>query len=61
MNLFCPVSLWQWLVLAYEFPDLICLSQNLQGNAAWLLEADVVVGWGLYHILERMVILQLLG
>ena len=48
-------------MLAYEFPDLTCLSQDLQGNIASVLEADVMVGWGLYHRLERMVILQLLG
>ena len=48
-------------MLAYGFPDLICLSKDLQGNTAWVLEADVVVGWGLCHKLERMVILQLLG
>ena len=46
---------------AYKPPVLICLSQDLQGNIAWILEADVVVGWGLYHKLERMVILQSLG
>ena len=38
-----------------------CLSQDLQGIIAWVLEADVVVGWGLYHKLERMAILQLLS
>ena len=46
---------------AYVFPDLVCLSQDLQGIIAWVLEADVVVGWGLYHKLERMAILQLLS
>ena len=40
-------------MLAYEFPDLVCLSQDLQGNVAWALEADVMVGWGLYHKPER--------
>ena len=55
------MSFWQWLVLAYEFPDLVCLSQDLQENVAWAPEADVMVGWGLYHILERMVNLLLLG
>ena len=55
------MSFWQWLVLAYEFPDLICLSQDLQGIVGWVLEADVVVSWGLYHKLERRVILQFLG
>ena len=44
-----------------SFPDLICPSQDLQGNIAWVLEADVMVGWDLYHIPEKMVILLLLG
>ena len=48
-------------MLAYEFPDLIFLSQDLQGNVASVLEADVVVGWGFSHKLERMVNLQLLS
>ena len=48
-------------MLAYEFPDLICQSQDLQGNVTLVLRADVVVGWGLCHKLERMVILQLLS
>ena len=49
------------LVLAYGFPDLIGLSQYHQGNVAWAPEADVMVGWGLCHIPEGMVILLLLG
>ena len=44
-----------------SFPDLVCQSQDLQGNIAWVPRSDVVVGWGLYHKLERMVILQLQG
>ena len=43
---FCLVFSWQWLVLACGFPDLICLSQDLQENVAWVPEADVMVGWG---------------
>ena len=46
---------------AYEFPDLICLSQDLQGIIAWVLEADVALGWDLCHKLKRMAILQLLS
>ena len=46
---------------AYDILDLICLSQDLQGNVALVLEADVGAGWGLCHKLERMVILQLLS
>ena len=34
---------------AYELPHLICQSQDLQRIIAWVLEADVVVGLGLYH------------
>ena len=48
-------------MLAYEFPDLICLSQDLQENVALVLEADVVLGWGLCHKVERRVILHLLS
>ena len=29
------------------FPDLICLSQDLQENVAWVPEADIMVGQGL--------------
>ena len=38
---------------AYEFPDLVWLSQDLQGIVAWVLEADVVVSWGPFHKLEK--------
>ena len=41
-------------------PDLICLSQDLQENIAWVPEVDVMVGWGPCHIPDRMVILLLL-
>ena len=39
-------------MLAYEFLDLICQSQDLQGNTAWAPEAKVMEGWGLCHKLE---------
>ena len=48
-------------MLACGFPDLICLGQDLQENVTWVPEADVMVGCSLCHILERMVILLLLG
>ena len=38
---------------AYEFQDLICLSQDLQGIIAWVLEADVMVSRGPYHKLDK--------
>ena len=46
-------SLW---VSRFNLPESI-----LQENVTWVPEADVMVGWGLCHILERMVILLLLG
>ena len=61
MNLFSSSVFLQWLMLAYEFLDLICLSQDLQGNIASVLEADVGAGWALCFKLERMVSLQLLS
>ena len=48
-------------MLAYEFPDAVCLSQDLQGIIAWVQEADVAVSWGPCHKLEKMVIRQLLS
>ena len=45
-------------MLAYEFPDAVCLRQVLKGIIAWVLEVDVVVSWGPFHKLEKMAILQ---
>ena len=48
-------------MIAYEFPDAVCLSQDLQGIIAWVLEVNVVVSLGPCHKLEKMAILQLLS
>ena len=36
-----------------SFPDVVCLSQGLQGIIAWVLEAGVAVSWGPCHKLEK--------
>ena len=40
-------------MLVCAIPDLACQSQGLLGNIASVLEAGVVVGWGLCHRLEK--------
>ena len=40
-------------MVAYEFPDAVCLSWDLQGIIACVLEVDVVVSWDPCHKLEK--------
>ena len=54
------MSSWQLLVLVCDFLGLTYENQDPQENVAWVPEVDVVAGWGLCHIPEKMVILPLL-